>query len=212
MLNTYIILQIYLDLSPGANTMYRTLIKLNKTDGTWWRLRARLKNRAQQTLIWQIGMEYFFRRRGLISTFPNEISFDIAVEPPVMLGNVSVGAGVKIGKYSYMNSGILWSNIDIGRYCSIGYNVIIAPMEHPTQYLTTSDIFYKNTDYYKEDMKEKRTIIGNDVWIGANAVIKRGVKVEDGAVIGAGAIVVDNIPAYSIVGGVPARLIKYRFG
>jgi hypothetical protein len=74
------------------------------------------------------------------------------------------------------------------------------------------DNYYKNTDYYREEMKGNRTIIGNDVWIGANAVIKKGVKIEDGAVIGAGAIVVDNIPAFSVVGGVPARIIRHRFG
>jgi len=198
--------------SLGANIMHRTQTNFDKSDGLWRRLRARLRTRAQQTLIWQIGMEYLLRKRGLISTFPNEISLDIVIEPPVKLGNVFVGTSVKIRKHTYMNSGMLWSNIDIGRYCSIGYNVIIAPIEHPLHYLSMWDNFYKNTDYYREQMKGKRTIIGNDVWIGANSVIKRGVRIEDGAVIGAGAIVVDNIPAFSVVGGAPARIIRYRFG
>lgn len=60
-------------------------------------------------------------------------------------------------------------------------------------------------------LTEKRTVIGNDVWIGTHAVILRGVTVGDGAVIAAGAVVCKDVPSYAIVGGVPARIIRYRF-
>ena len=66
-------------------------------------------------------------------------------------------------------------------------------------------------DYYKEEMGGKKTTIGNDVWIGANAVVRKGVRVGDGAVIGAGAIVLKDVPAFSVVAGVPAKVIRYRF-
>ena len=56
-----------------------------------------------------------------------------------------------------------------------------------------------------------RTVIGNDVWIGKRAIIKAGVKIGDGAVVGAGAVVTKDVPPYAIVAGVPAKIIKYRF-
>ena len=58
---------------------------------------------------------------------------------------------------------------------------------------------------------DKRTVLGNDVWIGSHVLIKGGVKVGHGAVIGAGAVVVNDVPPYAIVGGVPAKIIRYRF-
>jgi acetyltransferase-like isoleucine patch superfamily enzyme len=176
-------------------------------------LRARLSLWLRQTLFWKVAWELALRRRGILvmNEFPEDVSGDISVEPPVGLGRVSVGSGVRIGKYSYVNSGMLWGNISIGRYCSIGYNVIIAPPDHPASYFSTYDDFYKDKDYCRRILPLKRTVIGNDVFVGANVVIRRGVRVGDGAIVGAGAVVVKDVPAYSVVGGVPARVIKYRF-
>lgn len=56
-----------------------------------------------------------------------------------------------------------------------------------------------------------KTIIGNDVWLGANSLVLKGVKIGDGAVIGAGAVVTKDVPPYAIVGGNPAKVIKMRF-
>ena len=58
---------------------------------------------------------------------------------------------------------------------------------------------------------KKRTIIGNDVWMGHGAIIKAGITVGDGTIVGAGAIVVKDVPPYAVVGGVPAKVLKYRF-
>jgi acetyltransferase-like isoleucine patch superfamily enzyme len=87
--------------------------------------------------------------------------------------------------------------------------VLIAPHEHSLNYLSV----YSDGTLFPSDIEgaTKVTKVGNDVWIGANVFIKRGTKVGDGAVIGAGSIVIDDVPAYSIVAGVPAKIIRFRF-
>lgn len=69
----------------------------------------------------------------------------------------------------------------------------------------------KQEDVFNKYIASKKTTIGNDVWVGKNAVIMSGVKIGDGAVIGSGAVVTKDVPDYAIVGGVPAKVIKYRF-
>jgi virginiamycin A acetyltransferase len=155
--------------------------------------------------------KFALKRKGVYSNFPAAVSSDIIVEPPVFVGKTIISKKCKIGIHSYICSGTIWENVTIGRYCSIADNVLIAPPDHPTHYLSTWDPFYKNKDYYQNWVREKTTKIGNDVWIGANALIRKGVQVEDGSVIAAGAVVTENVPPYAIVGGIPARIIKKRF-
>jgi virginiamycin A acetyltransferase len=162
-----------------------------------------------QTLLWKALMKYKFQKRGIAIELGSDVSWDIVVEPPVTLGKVIVRGNVVIGKHSYVNSGLIFSNVSIGRYCSIGYDILIGPAEHSTNSLTTHPIA-QDEDFYKKKYA-KKTIIGNDVWIGANSIIKRGIKIDDGAIIGAGAVVLNDVPPYSIVAGVPARIIRYRF-
>jgi len=88
---------------------------------------------------------------------------------------------------------------------------------HPIHYFSTSPVFYsKSRKYVKEEIFDEYeysgyTVIENDVWIGVNVVVLAGVKVGNGAVIASGATVTKDVPAYAIVGGVPAKIIKYRF-
>lgn len=110
----------------------------------------------------------------------------------------------------------------IGRYCSIAKHVQIGVANHPTDWLSISARQYsptylnfnrfvgKSCHVLPHEMFQK-TIIGNDVWIGTNAVVMGGVTVGDGAIIAAGAVVTKDVPPYAIVGGVPARVIRYRF-
>lgn len=126
--------------------------------------------------------------------------------------------GSKIAKYSYCGPGSHIVNTDIGAFCSISDHVFIGGAEHPSNRISTSPVFQKE----KHSGPKKRfarfsvpttktTVIGNDVWVGHNVTIKQGVVVGDGAIIGSNALVTKDVPPYAIVGGVPAKIIKYRF-
>lgn len=103
--------------------------------------------------------------------------------------------------------------VSIGRYTSIANGVHYFGANHPTDTFSTSAIFYNKIFGYKvDDIKRSKLNIGNDVWIGSNVQILCGCKkIGNGAVIGAGAVVTKDVPPYSIVVGVPGRVIKYRF-
>ena len=138
--------------------------------------------------------------------------------------NSFIGLGTYVGDCSYIAS------TKIGRFCSIAENVRIVIGNHPTSvFVTTYPSFYYNTESqigytfhkgnplfmglnkFPKGESDFHVIIGNDVWIGCNCLIIEGVKIGDGAIIGAGAVVTKDVPPYSIVAGVPAKVIKYRF-
>lgn len=123
----------------------------------------------------------------------------------------------RIGKYSYTGKNFTMWHADVGAFCSISWNVGIGGDNHDYSRVTTHAFLYSpymglmgkcESDYERFQGFCK---IGNDVWIGANAIICRNVVIGDGAVIGAGAVVTHNVEPYTIVAGVPARPIKKRF-
>lgn len=127
---------------------------------------------------------------------------------------------VKIGKYTYgvnQKTATYPEQIkEIGAFCSINYTASIGSMNHPTDLVSTHPFLYlQNRGFIAKDITKyqlnKKVTIGNDVWIGAHAVILPGVKIGNGAIIGAGAVVTKDVPPYAIVGGVPAKVIRYRF-
>lgn len=146
---------------------------------------------------------------------------DIKVGKNVKIGkNVEIGNNFEIGDYSYINTGKNWSiiesNVKVGKFCSIGPNVTIGLGNHNYKFITTHPILY-NSNYkfiiknHNLPDKKEETIIGNDVWIGANSNIKRGIKIGNGVVVAMNSVVTKDIPDYAIVAGVPAKIIKYRF-
>lgn len=147
------------------------------------------------------------------------LSRNVRFENNVVLEYGSHIQASKIGKYTYINKYCLIdkNTISIGRFCSIAYNVKIGLGSHPADWVSTHqfayDPKYKFTKHAKkfDEKSNQHTIIGNDVWIGANASILAGVNIGDGAIIGANSLVTKNVKPYSIVMGTPAQHHRYRF-
>ncbi len=114
-----------------------------------------------------------------------------------------------IGKYTYIGEYCTVTKAIIGRYVSIGNNVTIGPGEHNLNRVSTSSSLYDVNNY--DDLTKQPCMIGNDVWIGVDAIIRRGVKIGNGAVVGANSFVNKDVPDFAIVAGNPAKIIRYRF-
>ncbi len=121
-------------------------------------------------------------------------------------GNIVVDARTTLGIHNFFHG-----NITFGKYCQVGAYVAIHTTNHPIHYLST----YINRNLFNGELKalikSGRIEIGHDVWIGHNAILVGNFRVGNGAIIAAGAVVTTDVPPYSIVAGIPARVIKYRF-
>jgi len=129
---------------------------------------------------------------------------------------------MSFGKYTYGSPNVLWMNDDaklvVGNFCSIASNVnIYLGGNHRKDFVTTYPFGHINQAKFNifdgkgHPSTKGDVIIGNDVWIGSNVTIMSGVIIGDGAIIANNSHVVKNIEPYSLVGGNPAKLIKYRF-
>ena len=121
-----------------------------------------------------------------------------------------------LGAYSYVSSFSVAARTRIGKFCSVAHGTFIGLWEHNTYVTTHSFYLFESSGgfvngYTNYDRDAEWTHIGNDVWVGANAVVVKGVRVGDGAIIGASAVVTRDVPPYAIVVGNPARVLRYRF-
>lgn len=135
------------------------------------------------------------------------------------VGECAIVLNTNVGQFSYLGRNGSVQNVGIGKYCSIANEVYIGLGAHPLGIFSTSPLFYRKNnplgvELVENDLKfeeYKKIEIGHDVWIGARAMILDGVTIGTGAVVAAGAVVTKDVPPYAVVGGVPAKVIKYRF-
>lgn len=161
---------------------------------------------------------YLMKNYGLHSN-GFTLSGNLEFEPGVLVNKKVVVNDVRLGKYSSISPQAELIRVSMGRYTSIGQMVNIGLSTHPTDWLTTTAFPYRpqkfggrfNNAGRTFDSFPAETVIGHDAWVGAGALIPGGIKIGNGAIVAAGAVVTKDVPDYAIVGGSPARLIRYRF-
>lgn len=125
--------------------------------------------------------------------------------------DITIGKGTYGGIFNLANVN---KKTTIGNYCSVAPNVYIYNRNHPKNFISMHPFFYNSELKIidKDTVEYEEKIIGNDVWIGQNAIILPSVKrIGNGVVIAAGAVVTKDIPDFAVVAGVPAKIISYRF-
>lgn len=170
-------------------------------------------------LLWQIRKRIYKKKIiGFSANFGTYASKDVIFSEHVKLyGNTTI-FNSSIGRYTYLTDSRVGNTV-IGSFCSIGPGTRLGGLgSHPVHMISSHPVFYStlkqcgisfsDKNYFDE---LKATEIGHDVWIGANVIVLDGVKIGQGAIIAAGAVVTNDVPAYAVVGGVPAKIIKYRF-
>jgi acetyltransferase-like isoleucine patch superfamily enzyme len=168
------------------------------------------------------GTDLIFKKNikllGLAKIINSSLVSNIFLASGGCVNRCDLGRYVGLGHFSYI------ADTTVGNYCTFGSRVSIGAFSHPTGFLTLHEVGYRDVSkiygatVYKDDPESyselrsnEKTTIGNDVWVGDNAVVIKGVTIEDGAVIGAGSIVTKDVKAFSIVVGNPAKLIRKRF-
>lgn len=179
------------------------------------KLKKRLLSKEQFKIIKK------YNSTGNTVSYKSEVDSLTFLEGKNVIGESSIKE-TTVGFCTIVGSGCELNNCKIGKFCSISSAVRVVAFTHPLNFVSTYPGFYKSNEprfpfgnvNFSERLKTSdgfSCVIGNDVWIGRNVLIKGGVVIGDGAVIGMGSVVTKDVPPYSVVGGVPAKVIKKRF-
>lgn len=173
----------------------------------------------------QIIYQYTILRRKHVKIFhPAKFNQNTVFAGYNRIHKYSCVSNSNIGRYSYIGNNTILPNCVIGSFCSIGDSVNVVTATHPSHtFVSTSPLFFSTLGQCNDTLVSqakfdeslqidgRAAIIGNDVWIGRNVLIKGGIRINDGAIVAMGAVVTKDVPPYAIVGGVPAKIIGYRF-
>lgn len=165
------------------------------------------------------------RYAGLVGANPTcHINHGVVVDEKTRLSRFNVlFDGVvlidtTVGDHTYFQKNSTVMVCDIGKYCSIAMQAFIGLPQHEIDTVSSHPVFYlRDTPLARKYCKsnrskpDRRTAVGHDVWIGHGALLMSGVRVGTGAIVGAGSVVTRDVPDYAIVGGAPAKIIRYRF-
>jgi acetyltransferase-like isoleucine patch superfamily enzyme len=171
------------------------------------------------------------RKNNIDARWLNVVDGAITIERHSVVKHLRCLGSCRFGAFSYTDEDVAIYDTEIGRYCSIGSGVRINPGQHPPTYLTTHPIGidptgeaaglggdaefqrFRLTAHSRAGDRERsqRSSVGNDVWIGTNAILLNGVSVGHGAIVGAGAVVTQPVRPFAIVAGSPARELRRRF-
>lgn len=167
---------------------------------------------AYNVFYWKL---YNWRSKSKIYNY--RLSRGIKLGKHVMIrSQTEIGLDVSVDDYSYISGPINYiESAHIGKYCSIARQTVIGVGDHNYNWVTTHPIIV-SSEYgliakNHSEPQKPAPVIGNDVWIGINAIVFRGVKIGHGAVVAAGSVVTKDVEPYSIVGGIPAKHLRYRF-
>ena len=164
-------------------------------------------------------LENKYRFRNTIIDKGCSFNQNTIIHPNVHILENCILNNSEVHSYSYLGKNCLIQNAIIGKFCSIANDVSIGLGNHPLDNFSTSPLFYRRQNKFKiklieNDLQFEEYLpvsIGNDVWIGSRSIILDGIIIGNGSVIAANSVVTKDVAPYSVMGGVPAKLIKYRF-
>ena len=148
-------------------------------------------------------LEYHYVNNATVESSLRAVGRGTWIEPTARITNprnVSIGARCHINHLGCLQA-------DTGAHITIGDDFLMGPgaMIFTSNYKTS-----RSAPMRDQERNQRDVTIGNDVWLGSQAVVTAGVRIGDGAIVAAGAVVTRDVPPYAVVGGVPARVLKYR--
>ena len=174
--------------------------------------------------FWRYFKSLQLKRRNIKISPRSRFNGKTVLEGNNVIAKGAIVSNSYIGRNTYIGDNTNLSSCKIGRFFSISTGINVVSNTHPSSvFVSTSPSFFSTLkqngqSFVKQNKFEEHlrvgdycVVVGNDVWIGTNAIIKGGITIGDGAIVAMGAVVTKDVPPYAIVGGVPAKVIKYRF-